>query len=116
MKKYYVLWKSGDLQGCTAENKAAAMKAARAYKRAWDIVDDTPVKAFTEAEANTYRKAKCLQNLANMKESYGYWENTRKYVPVYERGYKVLEKLLKHGHDIDKSNHLILAILNKKMR
>lgn len=91
------------------------MKAARAYKRAW-CTADKPLKAFTEDEAITYRKAKCLQNIANMKESCNYWDDLKKYVPLYERGYKVLEKLLKHGHDIDKSNHLILAILSNMTR
>ena len=91
------------------------MKAARAYKRAW-CTADKPLKAFTEDEAIAYRKDKCLQNIANMKESCGYWDDMKKYVPLYERGYKVLEKLLKHGHDIDKANHLILTILSNMTR
>ena len=114
-KRYFVLWDNDELQGCTAESKAAAMKAARAYKRAW-CTADKPLKAFTEDEASAYRKDKCLQNIANMKESCSYWDDLKKYVPLYERGYKVLEKLLKHGHDIDKSNHLILAILSNMTR
>ncbi len=115
-KKYFILWENRELQECKAVNKAAAMRAARAYKRAWDIVDDKPLKAFTEDEALAYRKALCLQNISNMGENCSYWDDLKKYVPLYKRGYKVLEKLLAHGHDIDKSHHLILAILDKKMR
>lgn len=114
-KKYFVLWDNDELQGCTAESKAAAMKAARAYKRAC-YTADKPLKAFTEDEASSYRKDKCLQNIADMKESCERWEDLKKYVPLYERGYKVLEKLLKHNHDIDKSNHLILTILSNMTR
>lgn len=118
-KRYFVLWDNDEMQECTVTSKAAAMKAAREYKRAWSIVDRKPIKAFTADEASAYRKAKCLENIADMKESCERWEDLKKYVPLYERGYKVLEKLLKHNHDIDKSNHLILAILSnleKKMR
>lgn len=114
-KKYFVLWDNDELQGYTVTSKAAAMKAARAYKRAWGT-SDKPLKAFTEDEASAYRKDKCLQNIANLKESCGYWDDLKKYVPLYERGYKVLEKLLKHNHDIDKSNHLILTILSNMTR
>lgn len=114
-KKYFVLWDNDELQGYTVTSKSAAMKAARAYKRACGT-SDKPLKAFTEDEASAYRKDKCLQNITNMKESCGYWDDLKKYVPLYERGYKVLEKLLKHGHDIDKSNHLILAILSNMTR
>lgn len=118
MEKYFVLWDTDELQGCTAESKAAAMKAARAYKRAW-CTADKPLKAFTEDEAVTYRKAKCLENIADMKESCERWEDLKKYIPLYERGYKVLARMFLHNHDIDKSNYLILAILSnleKKMR
>lgn len=114
-KKYFVLWDNDELQGYTSESKAVAMKAARAYKRAW-CTADKPLKAFTEDEASAYRKAKCLQNIANMEESCSYWDDLKKYVPIYERGYRVLEKLLKHGHDIDKSNNLILTILSNMTR
>lgn len=114
-KKYFVLWDNDELQGYTVTSKAAAMKAARAYKRAWGT-SDKPLKAFTADEASAYRKAKCLQNIANLKESCSYWDDMKKYVPLYERGYKVLEKLLKHNHDIDKSNHLILTILSNMTR
>lgn len=110
-KKYFVLWDNDEMQECTVTSKAAAMKVARAYKRAW-CTADKPLKAFTKDEASAYRKDKCLQNIANMKESCSYWDDLKKYFPLYERGYKVLEKLLKHGHDIDKSNHLILTILS----
>lgn len=114
-KKYFVLWDNDEMQECIVTSKAAAMKAARAYKRAW-CTADKPLKAFTEDEAISYRKAKCLQNIANMKESCELWEDMKQFVPLYERGYKVLEKLLKHGHDIDKSNHLILVILSNMTR
>ena len=114
-KKYFVLWDNDELQGYIVTSKAAAMKAARAYKRAW-CTADKPLKAFTEDEASSYRKAKCLQNIANLKESCSYWDDLKKYVPLYERGYKVLEKLFTHGHDIDKSNHLILVILSNMTR
>lgn len=114
-KRFYVLWDNDELQGYTVTSKTAAMKAARAYKRAWGT-SDKPLKAFTADEASSYRKAKCLQNIANLKENCSYWDDLKKYVPLYERGYKVLEKLLKHNHDIDKSNHLILAILSNMTR
>ena len=104
-KRYFVLWDNKELQGYTVTSKAAAMKAARAYKRAWST-SDKPLKAFTEIEAIEYRKAKCLQNIANRGENCSYWDDFKKYVPLYKRGYKVLEKLLAHGHDIDKSYHL----------
>ena len=113
--EYSVLWKNGELQACWAASKAEALKIARAYKRAW-CTADKPLKAFTEDEASAYRKDKCLQNIANMKESCSYWDDMKKYVPIYERGYRVLEKLLKHGHDIDKSNHLMLMILSNMTR
>ena len=114
-KRYFVLWDNDELQGCTAESKAVAMKAARAYKRAW-CTADKPLKAFTEDEASAYRKAKCLQNIANMNESCNYWADMKKYVPIYERGYRVLEKHLKHGHDIYQSNNLILMTLSNMSR
>ena len=50
-KRYFVLWDNDELQGCTAESKAAAMKAARAYKRKYHIEYNYPVKALTYAEA-----------------------------------------------------------------
>ena len=114
-KKYFVLWDNDELQGYTVISKAAAMKAARAYKRAW-CTSDKPLKAFTEDEASAYRKDKCLKNIANMQESCSYWDDMKKYMPIYERGYRVLAKLLKHGHDIDKSNNLILMILSNMTR
>lgn len=114
-KKYYILWENRELQECKAANKAAAMKAARAYKRAWGIVDDKPLKVFTAFEAGAYRKAKCLENITDMKESCERWEDMKEYVPLYERAYKALEKLFEHNHDMTKSNLLILAILDKKM-
>lgn len=114
-KKYFVLWDNDEMQGYMVTSKAAAMKAARAYKRAW-CTADKPLKAFTEDEASAYRKDKCLQNIANMKESCELWEDMKQFVPLYERGYKVLEKLFLHNHNIDKSNHLILAILRNMTR
>lgn len=61
--EYFVLWKSGKMQGYTAVNKMAAMKLAKAYKRVWNITYDRPIKALTEEEAAEYRKAKYLCNM-----------------------------------------------------
>lgn len=55
IKKYFVLWEnSTELQKIEAATKADAMKAARLYRRQWNITDDKPVKALSEAEAAAY--------------------------------------------------------------
>ena len=55
IKKYFVLWQnSAALQVFEAATKADAMKAARLYRRQWEIDDDKPVKALNEAEAAAY--------------------------------------------------------------
>lgn len=55
IKKYFVLWQnSAELQVFEAATKADAMKAARLYRRQWEIDDDKPVKALSEAEAAAY--------------------------------------------------------------
>lgn len=55
IKKYFVLWEnSTELQKIEAATKADAMKAARLYRRQWEITDDKPVKALSEAEAAAY--------------------------------------------------------------
>ena len=51
MKKYFVLWKNGELQTWWATSKAEALKMARAYKRDCHIEDTYPVKTITDAEA-----------------------------------------------------------------
>ena len=55
IKKYFVLWENSTaLQMFEAATKADAMKAARLYRRQWEIDDDKPVKALSEAEAAAY--------------------------------------------------------------
>ena len=55
IKKYFVLWENSTaLQMFEAATKADAMKAARLYRRQWEIDDDKPVKALNEAEAAAY--------------------------------------------------------------
>lgn len=55
IKKYFVLWENSTaLQMFEAATKADAMKAARLYRRQWEITDDKPVKALSEAEAAAY--------------------------------------------------------------
>lgn len=55
IKKYFVLWENSTaLQMFEAATKADAMKAARLYRRQWEIEDDKPVKALSEAEAAAY--------------------------------------------------------------
>ncbi|MGN1057917.1 MAG: hypothetical protein ACI4Q7_00985 [Candidatus Avelusimicrobium sp.] len=55
IKKYFVLWENSTaLQMFEAATKADAMKAARLYRRQWEITDDKPVKALNEAEAAAY--------------------------------------------------------------
>ena len=48
IKKYFVLWENSTaLQMFEAATKADAMKAARLYRRQWEIDDDKPVKALS---------------------------------------------------------------------
>lgn len=55
LKNYFVLWENSTaLQKFEAATKADAMKAARLYRRQWEITDDKPVKALNEAEAAAY--------------------------------------------------------------
>lgn len=55
LKNYFVLWENSTaLQKFEAATKADAMKAARLYRRQWEITDDKPVKALSEAEAAAY--------------------------------------------------------------
>ena len=63
IKKYFVLWQnSAALQMFEAATKADAMKAARLYRRQWEIDDDKPVKALNEAEAAAYEAERQAQN------------------------------------------------------
>lgn len=63
IKKYFVLWQnSAALQMFEAATKADAMKAARLYRRQWEIDDDKPVKALSEAEAAAYEAERQPQN------------------------------------------------------
>ena len=63
IKKYFVLWQnSAALQMFEAATKADAMKAARLYRRQWEITDDKPVKALSEAEAAAYEAERQAQN------------------------------------------------------
>lgn len=112
--KYFILWENGNLQGCEAKNKSDAMRQARAYKKAWEIFDDKPLKALTELEAVEYRKKYCLENISSMLDTCKRYETAER-VTIYERAYKALQKLLDHGHAIDKSNLLVLKILNKNL-
>ena len=62
IKKYFVLWQnSAELQVFEAATKADAMKAARMYRRQWEIDDDKPVKALNEAEAAAYEAERQAQ-------------------------------------------------------
>ena len=62
IKKYFVLWQnSAELQVFEAATKADAMKAARLYRRQWEIDDDKPVKALNEAEAAAYEAERQAQ-------------------------------------------------------
>ena len=62
IKKYFVLWQnSAALQMFEAATKADAMKAARLYRRQWEIDDDKPVKALNEAEAAAYEAERQAQ-------------------------------------------------------
>ena len=62
IKKYFVLWQnSAALQMFEAATKADAMKAARLYRRQWEIDDDKPVKALSEAEAAAYEAERQAQ-------------------------------------------------------
>ena len=62
IKKYFVLWQnSAALQVFEAATKADAMKAARLYRRQWEIDDDKPVKALNEAEAAAYEAERKAQ-------------------------------------------------------
>lgn len=62
IKKYFVLWQnSAALQVFEAATKADAMKAARLYRRQWEIDDDKPVKALSEAEAAAYEAERKAQ-------------------------------------------------------
>ena len=62
IKKYFVLWQnSAALQMFEAATKADAMKAARLYRRQWEIDDDKPVKALSEAEAAAYEAERKAQ-------------------------------------------------------
>lgn len=113
--KYFILWENGNLQGCEAKNKSDAMRQARAYKKAWEIFDDKPLKALTESEAIEQRKKHCLENIASMLDICKRWGTTED-CAIYERAYKALQKLLSHGHAIDNSHLLILKILNKNIK
>ena len=63
IKKYFVLWQNSTaLQMFEAATKADAMKAARLYRRQWEIDDDKPVKALSEAEAAAYEAERQAQN------------------------------------------------------
>ena len=63
IKKYFVLWENSTaLQMFEAATKADAMKAARLYRRQWEIDDDKPVKALSEAEAAAYEAERQPQN------------------------------------------------------
>ena len=62
IKKYFVLWQNSTaLQVFEAATKADAMKAARLYRRQWEIDDDKPVKALSEAEAAAYEAERKAQ-------------------------------------------------------
>lgn len=62
IKKYFVLWQNSTaLQMFEAATKADAMKAARLYRRQWEIDDDKPVKALNEAEAAAYEAERQAQ-------------------------------------------------------
>ena len=62
IKKYFVLWQNSTaLQVIEAATKADAMKAARLYRRQWEIDDDKPVKALSEAEAAAYEAERKAQ-------------------------------------------------------
>ena len=62
IKKYFVLWQNSTaLQVFEAATKADAMKAARLYRRQWEIDDDKPVKALNEAEAAAYEAERQAQ-------------------------------------------------------
>ena len=62
IKKYFVLWQNSTaLQMFEAATKADAMKAARLYRRQWEIDDDKPVKALSEAEAAAYEAERKAQ-------------------------------------------------------
>ena len=62
IKKYFVLWENSTaLQMFEAATKADAMKAARLYRRQWEITDDKPVKALNEAEAAAYEAERQAQ-------------------------------------------------------
>ena len=63
IKKYSVLWQNyAALQMFEAATKADAMKAARLYRRQWEIDDDKPVKALSEAEAAAYEAERQAQD------------------------------------------------------
>ena len=63
IKKYFVLWQNSTaLQVFEAATKADAMKAARLYRRQWEIDDDKPVKALNEAEAAAYEAERQAQD------------------------------------------------------
>ena len=63
IKKYFVLWQnSAALQMFEAATKADAMKAARLYRRQWEITDDKPVKALNAEEAAAYEAERQAQN------------------------------------------------------
>ena len=63
IKKYFVLWENSTaLQMFEAATKADAMKAARLYRRQWEIDDDKPVKALNAEEAAAYEAERQAQN------------------------------------------------------
>ena len=77
IKKYFVLWENSTaLQMFEAATKADAMKAARLYRRQWEITDDKPVKALNEAEAAAYEAERNAATTAQ--ENQGKEETTMK--------------------------------------
>ena len=77
LKNYFVLWENSTaLQKFEAATKADAMKAARLYRRQWEITDDKPVKALNEAEAAAYEAERNAATTAQ--ENQGKEEETMK--------------------------------------
>ena len=81
IKKYFVLWENSTaLQMFEAATKADAMKAARLYRRQWEITDDKPVKALNEAEAAAYEAERNAATTAQ--ENQGKEEQTMKNITL----------------------------------
>ena len=81
IKKYFVLWENSTaLQMFEAATKADAMKAARLYRRQWEITDDKPVKALNEAEAAAYEAERNAATTAQ--ENQGKEETTMKNITL----------------------------------